>query len=246
MSFQARICWPVLTAVVVATAGAPAVADTGFYVGATAGGSVFHQNKNKSDLDAAVINAWDANGFSAVTNSSSLEKSNFAFGGLVGYRLMPEFAIEAAYIDLGKLHYKSDDTVTFHSIYEGPIPIDASADTTVKAKGPTLTALGILPLSPAWEIYGRAGLFFSKVTLNANTTLNLSVMQASIYPYAGAYESVSANSVDPLVGIGTAWHVANRVALRAEYTRFINVGDKNKTGEINIDLFNVGVTYSFY
>jgi hypothetical protein len=39
--------------------------------------------------------------------------------------------------------------------------------------------------------------------------------------------------------------VADRVALRAEYTRFVNVGDKDKTGEINIDLFNLGVTYSF-
>jgi opacity protein-like surface antigen len=239
MLLQARIYLPVLTAVFVASAAAPALADTGFYVGATAGRSLFHQNKG--DLDAAVINAWDANGFSAVRNSSSLEKSDFAFGGLVGYRLMPAFSIEAAYVDLGMLHYKSDETVTRYSF-----SIGASADTTAKAKGPTLTAFGILPLSPAWEIYGRAGLFFSKVTLTAHAALNVSLMTASGFPYSGAYESVSANSVDPLVGIGAAWHVANRIALRAEYTRFINVGDKNKTGQINIDLFNVGVTYSFY
>jgi opacity protein-like surface antigen len=71
-------------------------------------------------------------------------------------------------------------------------------------------------------------------------------MASSGFAYSGGYNSVSANSVDPLVGIGAAWHVFNRAALRAEYTRFINVGDKNKTGQINIDLFNVGVTYSLY
>jgi hypothetical protein len=49
-------------------------------------------------------------------------------------------------------------------------------------------------------------------------------------------------SVDPLVGVGAAWHLPARVTLRAEYTRFINVGDKDKTGQISIDLFNVGVT----
>jgi opacity protein-like surface antigen len=45
--------------------------------------------------------------------------------------------------------------------------------------------------------------------------------------------------------VGAAWHLPGSVTLRAEYTRFIDVGDKDKTGEINIDLFNVGVTYSF-
>jgi len=39
--------------------------------------------------------------------------------------------------------------------------------------------------------------------------------------------------------------VVDHVTLRAEYTRFVNVGDKDKTGEMNVDLFNVGVTYSF-
>jgi opacity protein-like surface antigen len=58
-------------------------------------------------------------------------------------------------------------------------------------------------------------------------------------------DSESANSVDPLIGIGAAWHVGSRATVRAEYTRFANVGDKDKTGETNIDLFNLGVTYSF-
>jgi opacity protein-like surface antigen len=57
---------------------------------------------------------------------------------------------------------------------------------------------------------------------------------------------VSSNSVDPLVGIGVAWHLTHRMALRAEYTRFVNVGDKHTTGEMNIDFYNLGVTYSLH
>jgi opacity protein-like surface antigen len=57
--------------------------------------------------------------------------------------------------------------------------------------------------------------------------------------------SQSANSVDPLAGVGLAWKPYKQLKIRAEYTRFSNVGDKDKTGEINIDTFNVGVTYAF-
>jgi hypothetical protein len=71
------------------------------------------------------------------------------------------------------------------------------------------------------------------------------VMQASGFGIAGSWNTVIGNSIDPLLGVGVAWHLPAHVTLRGEYTRFINVGDRGKTGEINIDLFNVGVTYSF-
>lgn len=140
---------------------------------------------------------------------------------------MPSFAVEAGYVDLGKLNYKFSGSVGGFSL--------ATATLTAKAKGPTLAALSILPLSPSWEVYGRFGLIFSKVTLTADI---------SVDNLAGG-DSESANSVDPLIGIGTAWHLGSNLALRAEYTRFANVGDKDKTGETNIDLFSVGVVYSF-
>jgi opacity protein-like surface antigen len=218
-----------LTVVLLAAAAAPTLADTGFYVGAMAGESLFHEDR--SDADAAVIDAFNVNGFAVLNASSTLDKTDVAFGGLVGYQFTPSLAAEAAYIDLGKLSYKSSGTVTNNGFTTFP----ATANLTAKAKGPTLSALGILPLSPAWEVYGRAGLFFSKVTLTADISVS----------DVGGHDSVSANSVDPLIGVGAAWHVADRVTLRAEYTRFVNVGDKDKTGEINIDLFNLGVTYSF-
>lgn len=217
-----------LTVVCLAAAAAPALADTGFYVGAMAGESLFHEDQ--ADTDAAVVNAFNVSGFTVVGASSSLDKNDFAFGGLLGYRFVPYFSLEAAYVDLGKLNYKSTGTVM-----NGFTTYPATANLSAKAKGPTLAALGILPLSPALEVYGRAGLFFSKVTLTADITVSNSSGQ----------DSVSGNSVDPLLGVGLGWHVANRVTLRAEYTRFVNVGDKNKTGQTNIDLFNLGLTYSF-
>jgi OmpA-OmpF porin, OOP family len=232
MVFRKRMLLAELTVVLSAAAAAPALAQTGFYVGATAGQSLFHQDR--SEADAAIVDAFDGNGLTVVNGSSSIDKTDRAFGGLVGYRFIPTLAVEAGYMDLGKLNYKFSGSVA-GTVPRGFSTHPATANLTAKAKGPTLAALGILPLSPVWDVYGRFGLIFSKVTLTADLT---------VQGLAGS-DSQSANSVDPMIGIGTAWHVGNNVSLHAEYTRFSNVGDKDTTGETNIDLFSVGVTYLF-
>jgi len=45
--------------------------------------------------------------------------------------------------------------------------------------------------------------------------------------------------------VGLAWNPTKHVKLRAEYIRYGKVGDQDTTGEINIDTFNAGLTYSF-
>lgn len=231
-----------LSSAVVAFAAAPALADSNFYVGAMAGQSNFHANQ--SDFAAATADAFAAQGFILTPypfnlNTSSVDKTHFAFGGLIGYRLAPAFSIEAGYIDLGQVHGTSTASV----IIPGRDFEIWNSDITVKAKGPTLAALGILPISPAWEIYGRAGVLFSRVTRKMVSGLDFK-LTITEYPNVGGTQTVSDNSVDPLVGIGAAWRLTHRLALRAEYTRFINVGNKQTTGEMNIDFYNLGVTYS--
>lgn len=225
-----------LTAVCVATTGAPALAATGFYVGATAGQSFFHQNK--SDYDAAVVDEFIVSSVSYHPASSSLDKHDIAFGALVGYRLAPAFSIEASYIDLGKLSYNSTGMLTDGRFFSA----NAVGNFTVGAKGPTLAALGIVPFSGRWEIYAKAGLFFARMTRSLYTNMDHS--PAGPTPTNEGYSSVSSNSVDPLLGIGTSWQVLNRLTLRGEYTRFVNVGEKHKTGEMSVDVFNLGLTYS--
>lgn len=233
MMFRRRMALSGLTVVCLAAAAAPALADTGFYVGATAGQSLFHQDRG--EMDAVVLDTFAAEGLTLSSGSSTLDKTHSAFGGLLGYQFTQNLSVEAAYLDLGKLSYKFNGGVkTFTSFL-------ADASLSAKAKGPTLALLGSLPLSPAWEVYARAGIFFSKVTLTADTTIRV----PSANFVSSGHASESANSVDPLIGVGIGWHLAKHVALRAEYTRFSNVGDKDKTGETNIDLFNLGVTYSF-
>jgi opacity protein-like surface antigen len=206
------------------------LAGNGLYVGATAGSSLFHEDK--SDFDNAMLAAFSENGFFVTSGTSTLKKSSFAFGGLIGYQFIPEIALEASYTDLGKIRYHSTDIVSGY--------FNAFADLDGKAKGPTVSVIGALPLSPQWEVYARAGIIFSKVTLDATVSL----AQTTGSNGAGT-ASQSANSVDPLAGVGLAWKPTKQFKIRAEYTRYSNVGDKDKTGEINIDTFNFGVTYAF-
>jgi len=224
------ICLPALVAVTATAAATPVLAGNGLYVGATAGSSLFHENK--SDFDNAMLDAFSENGFFVTSGTSTLKNSSFAFGGLIGYQFIPEIALEASYTDLGKIRYHSNDIVSGQ--------FNAFADLDGKAKGPTVSVIGALPLTPQWEVYARAGIFFSKVTLDATVSLSQNVASTG----AGT-ASQSANSVDPLAGVGLAWKPTKQFKIRAEYTRFSNVGDKDKTGEINIDTFNVGVTYAF-
>jgi opacity protein-like surface antigen len=224
------VCLPALVAVMATAAATPVLAGNGLYVGATAGASLFHEDK--SDFDNAMLDAFAQNGFFVTSGTSTLKKSSFAFGGIIGYQFIPEIAVEASYTDLGKIRYHSTDVVAGH--------LNAFADLDGKVKGPTVSVIGALPLTPQWELYARAGIIFSKVTLDATVSLS----QIGGATGAGT-DSQSANSVDPLAGVGFAWKPYKQLKIRAEYTRFSNVGDKDKTGEINIDTFNVGVTYAF-
>jgi opacity protein-like surface antigen len=220
----------VVSATLVAT---PTFAGNGLYVGATVGTSLFHQDVN--DMDNAVREAFSQAHYVVTSSTSTLDKSGVTYGGIIGYQIVPQLAIEASYTDLGKLRYHSNNT-----LLTGFLPLNARADFDAKAKGPTLAVLGILPLSKQFEIFARAGIFFAKTTLDAD------IFVVTDGQTAGRGSAVqTANSVDPLIGGGLAWNVSKQFKIRAEYTRYSNVGDKDKTGEINIDTFGAGVTFSF-
>jgi opacity protein-like surface antigen len=220
----------VIAAVLTTSAATPALAGDGLYVGATVGSSLFHADK--SDYDNVVLEAFNETGLAVISGTSTLNKSSVNYSGIIGYQFMRELALEASYTDLGKLRYHANDKLASLA--------NASTDLDAKAKGPTVAVIGALPLSQEWEIYARLGIIFSKVTLEAQATLSTSAGS-----HTGAPVSESSNSVDALAGLGLAWNPTKHVKLRAEYIRYGNVGDKDTTGEINIDTFNAGVTYSF-
>ena len=222
-----RKAMPVCALSLSACLSVPAFAESGFYIGAQVGQSRFRENTG--DFNDVVIQAFADNGLVVVDGDSSLDKTDTAFGGLIGYKFLPAFAVEAGYVDLGQLSYTSSGTVS-----DGFFLYPATADFSADAKGPTLSALGILPLSPTWDIYLRGGAFFAKTTLQADISVG----------GFGGDDEMSSDSVDALAGGGIAVHLGERFGLRAEYTRYFKVGDEDTTGEADVDQLTVGFTYT--
>jgi hypothetical protein len=57
------------------------------------------------------------------------------------------------------------------------------------------------------------------------------------------HQRVDASETELFAGIGGAWNINENFVLRVEYQKFLDVGDEEKTGESDIDVFNVSVLF---
>jgi OmpA-OmpF porin, OOP family len=140
----------------------------------------------------------------------------------LGYGFNQYLAVEAGYMDLGKAKYSAS--------YAG-----GSATGELKAGGLDLVALGILPVTDKFSIFGKAG----AVALKAKSSLTADASAAS------ATGKATANEVRPLVGLGASYRIADNVDLRTEFDYVNGVGKSNKTGSMDSKMISVGVAYHF-
>ena len=102
---------------------------------------------------------------------------------------------------------------------------EARAD--FKASGVTAAAVGILPLNDKFSLLAKIGLMNAKVKLE------------------GAGGSATDTSLKNTYGFGATYAFTQKLGVRAEYERFAKLGNRDKTGEADVDLISVGVTYRF-
>lgn len=207
---------------------APAINATekGFYFGFGAGQSSF--DSDQAAIDDSVLDAFASEGYSVVSATSDLDDSDTAFSGFVGYRFIKYFALEAAYIDLGELTYKANGTVR-----RGLATAPGSVKISGGSKGPAIAALAILPISDTFEIYARGGTLFSDTEVSASLRIGND----------SGSDSLSENAVDSFVGVGAAVNFGANWSGRLEYTRYLDVGDEEETGEQDVDLLSVSFIY---
>ena len=211
---------------------APA-AELGFYVGGSYG------NGSKS-IDKALFGNYATQvfndiGFLPAQFSSTIDTSNPGYGFVAGYRLFPHLAVEGGYMEIGKVRYEARTAGSYLQSDGTQIPDTPTMSINAKTGGFALSALGILPLSYRWELYGRAGLMFS----SNERTLFLAGNVLS------GKEQVTGSSTDFLVGAGASFTFAEIYGLRAEYQRVFDAGDSDTVGEGDVDLVTVGVTVQF-
>jgi OmpA-OmpF porin, OOP family len=140
----------------------------------------------------------------------------------LGYGFNSNLALEGGYIDFGKAKYSAT--------YAG-----GSATGDLKAGGVDLVALGKLPLSDSFSIFGKAGV----VAVKAESSLIANA------PASSATDKATFNEVRPLIGLGASYKIVDNVDLRAEFDHVNGIGKTNKTGTMDSNMISMGVAYHF-
>jgi len=183
----------------------------GWYAGLDLGRS--RLGMNGGDVDGALANQ-------GIASSTSLDRTDTAFGVNGGYRFNRYFALEGAYERLGSFDYSA------------PTGTD-TIDGKFKASALSLAGVGIYPLSPQWSLYGKAGL--------ARTDAKL---EASSESGATPTENTSHTGTGLLVGAGVLYDIDRSFFAKAGWDRYNKVGDST-TGSGPIDLYLLGVGMRF-
>jgi opacity protein-like surface antigen len=150
----------------------------GFYLGAGVG----QFNVNIDDIDQT-DNAIER-----------LDDDDRSWKAFAGYRFGPYIAVEAAYIDFGNTHSRSDAS-------------GSSGDFRLKLSGFAPYVIGTVPLGPI-ELFGKIGYYFYDVDLKADLD----------DPLAPDIDS-SKSDEDLLYGGGVGMTFIQRLNVRLEYER---------------------------
>ena len=128
-------------------------------------------------------------------------------------------------MDLGTADSEAGGQVSLPGAGTGPL----STSISIGANGPALSALGIWPLTPQWELFVRGGVFFASVSADLKITSG-----------ADSFGGTASDSSEELFyGLGAAFRFREGWAARAEFTQYSDIGDSD------ISVLSVGLTWSY-
>ena len=101
-----------------------------------------------------------------------------------------------------------------------------------ETSGMLIQLVGTYALNPKFTLLARGGMNILNTELNgaiANTAIN----------------NAGDTDVSWSLGLGAQYNFTKSVGLRMEWERYFDVGDRNDTGEADIDLISAGLVYKF-
>lgn len=147
------------------------------------------------------------------SHSGEFRDDNDLFGVSAGYQFNRFFGLELDYIDFGR--FGRDDSVV--------------AD----LKGLSLSAKARLPVTEAFGVYAKAGVFAADLDVR------------------GFEESETYDDLSPVIGAGVDFMVTHSLSAFAEYNRYnVDIDEDDFNGQINnsgpkFDTARVGLRYTF-
>ena len=206
--------------------GAPTqAAELGWYV-VGFGGESSASGASENQATERLVEIFESNGVDVLDVTATVDDSDTGFGLVGGYQVNDHFAFEFAYVDLGSVSYDLSARVS-----DGQNEADADVQLESSADGPVVSALGILPIGERFSVFGRVG--FS--LMNAKGTARITIDDVSQRP------SQSSQKFDPMFGVGAEFNLSKYFAIRLGWDRYMDVGTENVTGDIDADLFSLGL-----
>jgi OOP family OmpA-OmpF porin len=148
------------------------------------------------------------------------DDTDTAFKIFGGYQVNPNLAIEVAYLDLGEAKANGTDTVL------------GDTTLTIAISGFNLAAVGSIPVAERFELLGKAGFFI--------WDLDARVTSSTL-----GSGSLSESGTAFMFGLGGLVKANDRVGVRLEWERFVDVGDEDSTGQSDIDLVSASLVIRF-
>ncbi len=171
-----------LGAMLVAIAGPAAAVERGFYIAADYG--KFRFNRPAAEFDAGLDNFLECfvseslgqaicnpRGI-AVLDASSMGRKSRGYDLWVGYQLSPWFAVEGAYLEMGKSRQSFSGTIDLDAVNGTSYgPLVMAGRSSFRTRGAALAGVGNLELGEYFSLDARAGLFFADNRLGIHTTV---------------------------------------------------------------------------
>lgn len=211
----ARVGVGAAVAAACAIASPAMAAEPGFYMAGDFGSS-------KAKISRAdIYDSWEIDPADFDTFSDSLDRKDNGFSFSLGYQFSPNFAVEAAYVDLGGLSYAAEAT-------DGGEGYDVLQ--MADSKGPSLSLIGSWPVAEAFSLDATLGAYFGSTDWSDEFLVD---------DVSAFEESGSSSDVSMVLGVGATWSISERVGVRFSYSRFNNVDD------IDVDRISIGLKFSF-
>ncbi|MCX5673334.1 MAG: OmpA family protein [Planctomycetota bacterium] len=238
----------IAAAVMVATS-ASAAERTGWYIGGDVGQSNWNlSDRDANDLTNIVADAVDFYGDVNVTDvSNKFSDTDTTYSLFVGYQIAPWFALEATWMDLGKMDIESRGTYTYDIV--NPLPGEPTAGsynvkTEFESSGPAVSGLFMLPFMDTWNVYGRLGYYMGDNKLNISGTAQDTGPFDTFDPVSGRVSESDTSGVF-LWGAGVSYTWNQRVSLRLEYTNITDVVEVGGDNVSDMERFTLGAVYRF-
>ena len=181
------------------------------------GGSVGQSRSHYNEAGIAAV----MQGPGVATASIASDDRDVGYKLFAGYQFNRNFALEGGYFNLGE-----------HSFTTTTVPAGSLAG-TIKVRGVNLDAVGILPLSEHFSVFGRVGATYAKTRDEFFRTGAVVVGNPTPEESDPGYK----------FGLGIQIDFNRHLGVRAEAERY-RVSD-GVGGRANVDLYSIGLVWRF-